>query len=135
MASSTRARLRLVADHFLTYDPSLLSPSAFTELMPRSAWSLFSCMGESSEYVVLATLYGETIGWFRCSCIYGTLFGQGTWVAAKHRREGLASQMWRHAMKKLKPKRVQVSVISRSGRAFARSLQSQHQKLVFEVIR
>lgn len=134
----TRARLRLSAIHALTYSPReisdlrVFSPSKMIKL-PVSAQRLLSCMEESSDYVVLATRYKVLIGWFRFSVRRGKLFGQGTWVAGKHRREGLATAMWERALKLFKPKYVEASVVSRSGKALMRTLRDQHPKLSFKI--
>lgn len=71
---------------------------------------------ETSSHVAIARDGKKTVGFFRFTIRRGTLWAQGTWVRKSYRKKGLALSMWDVAMKRFKPKRVDVVTVSRGGK-------------------
>jgi len=93
-------------------------------------------LGESDQAVV-ARHEGKLIGFFRYS-VYVTsmirdggsvknngkaLIAGGTWVAPGHRRKGLATRMWKLALRCTKLSRAEVCTATNAGAGFMDSLE------------
>lgn len=80
---------------------------------------------------VLAYDKKQLIGFFRfykkkhSKC----LFAAGTYIMGKYRGDGVAKKLWIRALKKTKPKQVDVMVASRGGFKLASSLKKKYKKI------
>lgn len=76
--------------------------------------------------VALAWHGHRIVGWFRFRLHPGpTLVGCGTWVHPRWRHRGMAVAMWGHAVRKLRPRAVQVTAVSRNGERLIAALRRQ----------
>lgn len=73
-------------------------------------------------------------GWLRFELEDGVLYPAGTWVEPQYRGLGIAQALWGSAMKRFKPRRVQVRTVSIEGRRLVGSLVSWFPKVEFEVL-
>jgi GNAT superfamily N-acetyltransferase len=85
-------------------------------------------LGESDQ-AVIARHNGELVGFFRYS-IYvtamndgRTLIAGGTWVAPAHRRKGLATRMWKLALRCTKLRRAEICTATNAGAGFVSTLE------------
>lgn len=128
--------IRLYTTHYLTGSQDwLLDSNTYRRLDPK-AWEFLKTMyDEGASHVAVATLDGAMTGWFRCTLEgseqVGTLYAQGTWVAPKYRRQGLATALWSKALEKLQPKRVNVDIASANGRRLIRGLKTKYPSLLY----
>ncbi len=115
--------IRLSQRSILTYSPCALKDAGLHKQLPEDAWNFLSCLvDEDATHAVTAYAEGVLIGWFRFTIRRGTLHAQGTWVAKSHRRQGIGKALWRHALRRTKPRRVEVLTVSRGGTALLSSL-------------
>lgn len=75
-----------------------------------------------ATHTVAATLDGVVVGFFRFRLDKHHANALGTFVERAHRRRGLATAMWRHAIKELDIEEVYVVATSEAGAAFTQSI-------------
>jgi GNAT superfamily N-acetyltransferase len=71
-----------------------------------------------SQYTVTAYDGDQAVGFFRLAVRGHLADALGTFVAASHRRRGVATTLWQHAIKELDLKRVRAMAITAAGHAF-----------------
>jgi ribosomal protein S18 acetylase RimI-like enzyme len=62
-----------------------------------------------------------------------SLFACGTWVDPAFRGRGLASELWRRALKRFKPMQVQVNVASIEGSGLVEAVRREFDDISFDV--
>lgn len=75
-----------------------------------------------AHHTVVATMDGVRVGFFRFTLNDGQANALGTFVERGHRRRGLATMMWRHAIEELDIERIYVVATSEAGAAFTQSI-------------
>jgi GNAT superfamily N-acetyltransferase len=85
------------------------------------------CLG-SSHGAVIAYDGKKVIGFFRWDKSWKYMYGYGTYVLGKYRRQGVAVKLWKRALKKIKPRQVYVVITSYSGEALAFALKKKFPK-------
>jgi GNAT superfamily N-acetyltransferase len=80
-------------------------------------WSLEHC-----QYVYIAVDKGMVVGFFRFDLCGKELNAAGTWVSRRYRGKGIAKTLWMKALKKIKPKTIQVVTTSKGGYNLVRSV-------------
>jgi len=63
------------------------------------------------------------------------LYAAGTYVLAAYRDKGVAKKLWVHALKRYRPKYVEVFVASRGGSKLIASLQKKFKNITWSVIK
>lgn len=64
----------------------------------------------------------------------GTLCAAGTWVAPEARGKGIAADLWRHLLRRARPRAVWVRTVSVGGRALVSSLVREFPKFRWIVV-
>lgn len=84
---------------------------------------------------VIALVNSKIIGAFGFSFYRRSamLSAGGTWVSKKYRRKGIGSKLWTFAIKKMKPKKIDVMVASNQGMTLVNSMKEDFPKIKFNV--
>lgn len=132
MRASPSVRLRVVGEgHYVASggEDTAYGPRPDSRLPDNAKRFWRKCgLGESDQAVV-AHHDGELVGFFRYSVYVTamndgrTLIAGGTWVAPGHRRKGLATRMWRMALRCAGLRRAEVCTATNAGVRFMDSLE------------
>jgi len=119
--------IRLSKRSILTYSYSALEQTGRHKQLPADAWDFLSCLvDEDASHAATVYEAGRLIAWLRVTKVRSTLFAQGTWVDKEHRRRGLGKALWQHTLERLRPRYVEVSVVSQEGAALVKSLRREY---------
>lgn len=119
-------RLREVDDrHYVVYgqEDTAFGPTPSRRLPVEAKRFWLRYGADTAAWAVVATHDGVLVGFFRYSISDdGVLYAAGTWVASRFRRKGLATRMWKSALKRHRVLLVDVSTRTHAGTGLVRSL-------------
>jgi len=132
-------KIRQVArPHYVTAGARRGSPKPPKKLALKAKrvwtlWGLRGCAG-----AVVATLKRQLIAFLRFDLRRRAgrreLWAHGSWVEPNRRGSGLATRLWISALRRNRPERVRVTVVSRLGLKLVRKLRGLFPKLGWSVI-
>ena len=128
------ANLRFYDDHPLTYATGALVETAYWPHIPLGGRIFLRDLGPSAAaFVVVATVNRRLVGFFRGILEDSCLYAKGTWVHSAHRKQGLAKELWRRALRHEKPRQVEVGIISCGGLRLAQAMDLEYPEIEFAI--
>lgn len=92
-------------------------------------------LANPAQFTVLAEDGKRLVGFFRYEFdAKGALCAAGTWVSPEERKRGLAAALWRHVLKRVRPRRVWVKTVSVGGRALVSALVREFPRVRWTVV-
>ena len=113
----------LRGDCVLRYGSPVVGGSGWSVERWRSPYAVVAFNGSPSPIGVLKFSTNRS----------GHFLSDGTWVSRGHRRQGIAKEMWRWALRYSNAEYVDIKLVSDLGFTLCKALERNHKKIDFDV--